>query len=140
NVRQPLAESSRTVVPVRVRAAYRTDELAGGAGDPSGGGESEGLGRQPHTSRREGAKHPDERVGNLPTPGTWRRRLPESDTAFIRQRTHVPTRAATGTLNKYGTSSPRRLSVDRGLRDRLGSSNRSSCGRKPLPVVIQSRL
>ena len=56
---RPSLEPRDAVVLVPDRSGDSSHEPLGRASDSSGGGESQGLGRQPHLAGRQGAKYPD---------------------------------------------------------------------------------
>src|SRR5438034_4232368 len=89
------------MVPVPDRPGDRADQLEGGAGAAAGGGQPEGVGRQPDGGRGVGTGRVDVGVGDRPPAGASDGGLPQRRHAGVRQPTHAQTYTATGAVNKY---------------------------------------
>ena len=76
SVSQALAEARGGMVPVPGRSAGAGDEPPGRAGVEGPHREPEGVGRQPHGSRGEGAISDVKRPGDLPEESRGRVRVP----------------------------------------------------------------
>src|SRR5262249_50754910 len=94
-------EPLRAVVRVRVRPAGRADELEGRAGDPAGGGESEGVGRQPDGGGNAGAGCADVGGGDVPAAGPLGGGLRQPVATRVRQPVPTATHPPDGPLIKF---------------------------------------
>src|SRR6266700_4394725 len=93
------------MVPVPDRPGDRTDQLEGGAGAAAGGGQPEGVGRQPDGGRGARPGRADVGAGDRPPPGAGSGGLPQRRRAGVRQPAPPQTYTATGAVNKYWDSS-----------------------------------
>src|SRR5581483_4540163 len=98
---EPLVESWRAMVRVPDQPGHRSDQLEGGAGPAPGGGEPEGLGRQPHPGGRARPRGPDVGAGDVPPAGACGAGSCQPHASLLRELVASPTGAATNALNKY---------------------------------------